>query len=150
MHRQPTRSTRTDTPFPDTARFRSRLERPDAVHGRIMDGTTPPGQILRDHLIALKESACGLSAAEIPETEVQEMAEVTVSLIAACLNGVGRAARGKPVAPLLPLSARIKRYIAKNLHDAMLTPEDRKSVVEGKSVSVRVDLGGRRIIKKKN
>src|SRR3546814_11076984 len=26
---------------------------------------------------------------------------------------------------------------------------DRKSVVEGKSVSVRVDLGGRRIIKKK-
>src|SRR3546814_17802643 len=28
--------------------------------------------------------------------------------------------------------------------------QDRKSVVEGKSVSVRVDLGGRRIIKKKN
>src|SRR3546814_13758821 len=27
---------------------------------------------------------------------------------------------------------------------------DRKSVVEGKSVSVRVDLGGSRIIKKKN
>src|SRR3546814_15317202 len=30
-----------------------------------------------------------------------------------------------------------------------LGPRDRKSVVEGKSVSVRVDLGGRRIIKKK-
>src|SRR3546814_13490597 len=29
-------------------------------------------------------------------------------------------------------------------------PGDRKSVVSGKSVSVRVDLGGRRIIKKKN
>src|SRR3546814_16077466 len=29
------------------------------------------------------------------------------------------------------------------------SPEDRKSVVEGKSVSVRVDLGGRRIITKK-
>src|SRR3546814_13157123 len=28
-------------------------------------------------------------------------------------------------------------------------PQDRKSVVEGKSVSVRVDLGGRLIIKKK-
>src|SRR3546814_19232732 len=27
---------------------------------------------------------------------------------------------------------------------------DRKSVVQGKSVSVRVDLGGRRILKKKN
>src|SRR3546814_20729861 len=29
-------------------------------------------------------------------------------------------------------------------------PPDRKSVVSGKSVSVRVDLGGRRIIKKKH
>src|SRR3546814_6561440 len=32
----------------------------------------------------------------------------------------------------------------------ILGTRDRKSVVEGKSVSVRVDLGGRRIIKKKN
>src|SRR3546814_12369802 len=30
------------------------------------------------------------------------------------------------------------------------TLEDRRSVVEGKSVSVRVDLGGRRVIKQKN
>src|SRR3546814_10432081 len=30
------------------------------------------------------------------------------------------------------------------------SPGDRKSVVSGKSVSVRVDLGGSRIIKKKN
>src|SRR3546814_12317825 len=33
---------------------------------------------------------------------------------------------------------------------AQAAPGDRKSVVSGKSVSVRVDLGGRRIIKKKN
>src|SRR3546814_20536493 len=33
---------------------------------------------------------------------------------------------------------------------ATATTADRKSVVEGKSVSVRVDLGGRRIINKKN
>src|SRR3546814_11879023 len=32
----------------------------------------------------------------------------------------------------------------------LVTLADRKSVVKGKSVSVRVDLGGRRIIKKKN
>src|SRR3546814_11246904 len=32
----------------------------------------------------------------------------------------------------------------------MLQSADRKSVVSGKSVSVRVDLGGRRILKKKN
>src|SRR3546814_15863586 len=31
-----------------------------------------------------------------------------------------------------------------------LAPQDRKSVVQGKSVSVRVDLGGRRILTKKN
>src|SRR3546814_14601297 len=43
------------------------------------------------------------------------------------------------------------------IHDEHFVPafekgmaEDRKSVVEGKSVSVRVDLGGRRILKKKN
>src|SRR3546814_15154255 len=34
-------------------------------------------------------------------------------------------------------------------HDTALSAPDRKSVVSGKSVSVRVDLGGRRIIKKK-
>src|SRR3546814_12429663 len=35
-------------------------------------------------------------------------------------------------------------------HSASASSRDRKSVVEGKSVAVRVDLGGRRIIKKKN
>src|SRR3546814_15143042 len=34
-------------------------------------------------------------------------------------------------------------------HTHLITPVDRKRVVEGKSVSVRVDHGGRRIIKKK-
>src|SRR3546814_21033118 len=34
-------------------------------------------------------------------------------------------------------------------HPNFVTPADRKSVVSGKSVSVRVDIGGRRIIKKK-
>src|SRR3546814_18570735 len=33
--------------------------------------------------------------------------------------------------------------------NALMFDEDRKSVVEGKGVAVRVDLGGRRIIKKK-
>src|SRR3546814_16006221 len=34
-------------------------------------------------------------------------------------------------------------------HQALEKSEDRQSVVSGKSVSVRVDLGGRRILKKK-
>src|SRR3546814_15978930 len=33
-------------------------------------------------------------------------------------------------------------------HAAAIAQQDRKSVVKGQSVSVRVDLGGRRIIKK--
>src|SRR3546814_12453777 len=48
--------------------------------------------------------------------------------------------------------ARLKKDV--EAADAVLfvTPEykDRKSVVEGKEVSVRVDLGGRSILKKKN
>src|SRR3546814_16261903 len=42
--------------------------------------------------------------------------------------------------PWLPQAAQLGR---------LATRRDRKSVVEGKSVSVRVDLGGRRIMKKK-
>src|SRR3546814_20709416 len=45
-------------------------------------------------------------------------------------------------------AARAGAKIATDLHIGKL-PEDRKSVVEGKSVSDRVDLGGRLIIKKK-
>src|SRR3546814_14202860 len=37
-----------------------------------------------------------------------------------------------------------------NMSEAQWATLDRKSVVSGKSVSVRVDLGGRRINKKKN
>src|SRR3546814_19169566 len=44
------------------------------------------------------------------------------------------------------LPAVIRQRIALATHGK---PVDRKSVVEGKSVSVRVDLGGRRSIKKK-
>src|SRR3546814_16331937 len=44
----------------------------------------------------------------------------------------------------------IKRNVDSSMANGIATELDRKSVVEGKSVSVRVDLGGRRIIKKKN
>src|SRR3546814_15811747 len=37
-----------------------------------------------------------------------------------------------------------------SINGVVFIPIDRKSVVSGKSVSVRVDLGGRRIIKNKN
>src|SRR3546814_14504665 len=41
-----------------------------------------------------------------------------------------------------------KELVKRRLAKADIDIEDRKSVVQGKSVSVRVDLGGRRIIQK--
>src|SRR3546814_11713630 len=41
------------------------------------------------------------------------------------------------------------QFMALPAWKAVRIPEDRKSVVSGKSVSVRVDLGGRRLLKKK-
>src|SRR3546814_11578570 len=46
-------------------------------------------------------------------------------------------------------SAVLSYVLLRNAPDALKMAADRKSVVEGKSVSVRVDLGGRRIFKKK-
>src|SRR3546814_17312782 len=48
----------------------------------------------------------------------------------------------------LPSDGFLKRFGAQAL--AELDSEDRKSVVQGKSVSVRVDIGGSGIIKKIN
>src|SRR3546814_18522370 len=45
---------------------------------------------------------------------------------------------------------RAARGAAEEARGGGRRPADRKCVVEGKSVSVRVDIGGRRIIKKKN
>src|SRR3546814_14550418 len=60
--------------------------------------------------------------------------------------------RGEPVpmetrALFAYQSSTVVRRLARLVDDMV---QDRKSVVSGKSVSVRVDLGGRRIIKQKN
>src|SRR3546814_17166444 len=44
-----------------------------------------------------------------------------------------------------PATRRLGPHLAP--HRRATRPEDRKSVVSGKSVSVRVDIGGRRILK---
>src|SRR3546814_13395966 len=46
------------------------------------------------------------------------------------------------------LGAALLNFVARNMSEGVLT--DRKRVVTGKRVSVSVDLGGRRIINKKN
>src|SRR3546814_13259227 len=52
----------------------------------------------------------------------------------------------EPPRPVRMLPASIERFADGEGEGSF---QDRKSVVEGKSVSVRVDLGGRRILKKK-
>src|SRR3546814_10977649 len=59
------------------------------------------------------------------------------------LSGIGFDDESKPSPPLMP------RVVAKLNARVRAIWTDRKSVVSGKSGSVRVDLGGRRIIKKK-
>src|SRR3546814_20833279 len=57
---------------------------------------------------------------------------------------------GTALAMPQPLTAADAYEMASGyFHEWLPSIEDRKSVVEGKSVSVRVDLGGRRSIKKK-
>src|SRR3546814_15060268 len=63
------------------------------------------------------------------------------------------AARGRRTRGVPARQSRARRhlygYVAKLGNRGLARSVDRKSVVEGKRVSVRVDLGGRRIIKKK-
>src|SRR3546814_16695363 len=58
----------------------------------------------------------------------------------------------RPRRPAFPQLAALQQQPEHRVrrHDPPLDLLDRKSVVLGKSVSVRVDLGGRRIIKNKN
>src|SRR3546814_13173567 len=61
-----------------------------------------------------------------------------------------KARRGDGKRPFVPRRCRARRAVTRSIAASLAHgPGDRKSVVEGKSVSVRVDLGGRRIIKKK-
>src|SRR3546814_15571831 len=129
MIRRPPRSTRTDTLFPYTTLFRS-LQLPHARTGPATPRDDPQLDTVerlarkglsRRHLVGLGVPARALQAA-----------------LARCAGRRHRPSpppRGSPAPPrdAPPECAR----------------RDRKSVVWGKSVSVRVDLGGRRSIKKK-
>src|SRR3546814_16948125 len=60
------------------------------------------------------------------------------------------AALGRSHQPGISVDDPIQKQNNFHLYPGIDVFRDRKSVVSGKSVSVRVDLGGRRIIKKKN
>src|SRR3546814_19744893 len=100
MIRRPPRSTRTDTLFPYTTLFRSRL---------VLLGPQRRVELRRARVL------------QVPHAPVQ------------AAPGAGPAGEG-----------RVHVVAGESGNRG-----ERKSVVSGKSVSVRVDLGGRRIIKKK-
>src|SRR3546814_18025456 len=122
MIRRPPRSTRTDTLFPYTTLFRSRIgvaeqqpDHPGAGADALLGGPDP----------AFEAGLVGLRVADRPPVEVD-------------------APRPHPRYRCRFPPARHVRC-----RDPALEPGDRKSVGWGKSVAVRGDLGGRRIIKKK-
>src|SRR3546814_16627062 len=135
MIRRPPRSTRTDTLFPYTTLFRSgtfavrsrwdagRNERPQDAAG------ATPGEIGSSNC-----NARGLSAV------LEKTPALSVKFApgeAGMLEGYASVFGGAP--------DRHGDVIQRGAY----SKSDRKSVVPGKSVSVRVGLGGRRILKKK-
>src|SRR3546814_12685506 len=119
MRRRPPRSTRTDTLLPYTTRCRSQ------VHARVMR--------------------------EVIEPTVRGMAADGVPFSGFLYAGLMIDAQGTP--RVIEFNVRFgdpeTQPILMRLQSDLLELIDRKSVVEGKSVSVRVDLGGRRVVKKK-
>src|SRR3546814_18147631 len=132
--RRPPRSTRPDTLFPDTTLFRStgvRNERPLAR--------------LRADLKRL-----GLERAEShfdPEDHLGTLCEIMSGFAGGLLEASTSDEGEFFAAHIAPWASRFFADLEK-AHFAGFY-KDRKSVVWGKSVSDRVALGGRRIIKKK-
>src|SRR3546814_14875421 len=122
MIRRPPRATRTDTPFPYTTLFRS----DDDMH------LGPRCRRPRHGAAATQYLIVGMGRDHRDPSGVERQRHRLFPQ-----NGV-EFRRLVRTAPL------------RDGKGGGLAAEDRKSVVEGKSVSVSVDLGGRGIIKKKN
>src|SRR3546814_11005267 len=128
MIRRPPRSTRTDTLFPYTTLFRSFIK-------KLNLGATSAENEMRDL-----------------ERYYLETDQFLKSLRGEAHLVVGRKGSGKSAIFLQLRDAERDKNRHKNIV-LDLTPDsykDRKSVVSGTSVSLRVDLGGRRIIQNIN
>src|SRR3546814_19018254 len=68
-------------------------------------------------------------------------------IVGRCIKADDKMPREEILLPDLVLGIRVDEYVRE--WRCRVSHIDRKSVVSGKSVSVRVDLGGRSIIKKK-
>src|SRR3546814_13292940 len=138
------RTTRTDTLFPYTTLFRSRCRRHQAVRRRAAPcGAVPASAAEARHAAARRTD-------QPPRRRVGRLAGTLP-------GGISRHRGGGDPRPLFPrqrgrLDPRARSWPWAAVRRQLLVlagAEDRKSVVSGKSVSVRVDLGGRSITKKK-
>src|SRR3546814_16517638 len=128
--RQPPRSTRTHTLLPYTSPCHAMVGKPATCeHGAKL-------------LLAPSPARLGLVAQRV--YQLRRLARHSLGSLAHRRDLAVEHAKG--VAPFrLDLAHRVLIFL-QPLVDRV---QDRKSVVEGKSVSVRVDLGGSRIIKQK-
>src|SRR3546814_18721927 len=123
MIRRPPRSTRTDTLFPYTTLFRSRSDRSDRSDYRDWDYS-------RDH----------------PERWARQGSYTLAATTAEAMK-----AGNHPLRQASDLTAsrhRQRSHRARDDPTCYCPLQDRKSVVWGTSVAVRVDVGGSRILKK--
>src|SRR3546814_17394495 len=130
MIRLPPRSTRTATLFPDTALFRSARDR---ERGRRPVGSNRFRGGRDRH--AVRGGCAARGAARRAHLWVRRS------------RGLQPASPGRAVLQRREELSRGGEVLPRGAGDP--SAADRKSVVSGTSVSVRVDLGGRRIIKKK-
>src|SRR3546814_20825164 len=125
MLRRPPRSTRTDTLFPYTTLFRSQIRKLVSVS---KDAIAKVRDTVGD--MATRDSSVSSGAQE----EVNRLLGQVAAINDGLTQGLRTVAEARP-----PISEAVGRAV-RCLHD-------RKRVWEGKSVSVRVALGGRGILK---
>src|SRR3546814_18072968 len=131
MIRRPPRSTRTDTLFPYTTLFRSVIAEgtfsANDIRFRRPSSPSPRSRNERARLLCV---TCPIQA------------HLEWNPFVFCqYNWIKES---------VPMTSAYQRVVEISIAVIKVSPDgDRKSVVSGKSVSVRVDLGGRRIFKKK-
>src|SRR3546814_19432234 len=136
MMRRPPRSTVTDTRFPYTTLFRS--------VGR-------PGEAFAEALLVNKQPEHPLSATTLKESLVlnvqnahylrllETQPQLCMQLLSSLSDRLNQRLHQIDSLTSSNVCQRVVRYLFQELQAA-----DRKSVVKGRSASVRVDVGGRR------
>src|SRR3546814_20918185 len=142
MKRHPPRATRTDTLDPDQALFRSHTGRSRPPR-REQEVPNVPTWIDRPPSLGPETGAacCPAAAFSLHLNEIISVQRPENKALPAGSGGLGR----QPLEAQQAVGVPTEAY---PLQGRAVAGADRKSVVSGKRVSVSVDLGGRRPIKK--